>query len=57
MPKDPMSMFGGLMLSCIRDEYTKQEMGAVLEGALFMTLGICASLVTTYLLSLVGILL
>jgi len=57
MPRDPMSTFGGLILCCIRDNYVEQEMGTVLEGAIFMALGVCASVVTTYVLSLVGILL
>jgi hypothetical protein len=57
MAKDPMSSFGKLMLRCISDEYVQQEMTVVLEGILFLALGVCASLATTYLLSLAGILL
>jgi hypothetical protein len=57
MTKDPMSSFGKLMLGCISDEYTRQERGVVLDGILFLALGACASLATTYLLSLAGILL
>ena len=57
MTKDPMSSFGNLMLGCISDEYVRQERRVVLEGVLFLSLGICASLATTYLLSLAGILL
>jgi hypothetical protein len=57
MARDPMSSFGKLMLRCIRDEYVRQERRVVLEGVLFLALGICASLATTYLLSLAGILL
>jgi len=57
MPKDPMSSFGGLMLGCISDEYTKYDSGNVLESVLFLALGVCASIVTTYVLSLAGILL
>jgi hypothetical protein len=57
MVKDPMSSFGKLMLGCISDEYIRQDMGVVVEGVLFLALGVCASLVTTYLLSLAGILL
>jgi hypothetical protein len=52
-----MSRFGKLMLGCISDEYMQQEGRVVLEGVLFLTLGVCASLATTYLLSLAGILL
>jgi hypothetical protein len=57
MAKDPMSSFGNLMLGCISDEYVQQERRVVLEGILFLALGLGASLVTTYLLSLAGILL
>jgi hypothetical protein len=57
MTKDPMSSFGNLMLGCISDEYVREERRVVLEGVLFLALGICASLATTYLLSLAGILL
>ena len=57
MPKDPMSSFGDLMLSCISDEYAPREKGAVLEGVLFLALGVAASVATTYLLSLAGVLL
>jgi hypothetical protein len=56
MPKDPMSSFGNLMSGCINDEYT-QENGVVLTEVIFLALGVCASVVTTYLLSLAGILL
>jgi len=57
MPKDPMSSFGNLMLVCISDEYTQRERRMVLEQVLFLALGVCASVVTTYLLSYAGILL
>jgi hypothetical protein len=57
MPKDPMSSFGNLMLGCISDEYTQEERKLVLDEILFLALGVCASVMTTYLLSLAGILL
>jgi hypothetical protein len=57
MAKDPMSSFGNLMLGCISDDYIRQERRVVLEGVLFLVLGVCASLATTYLLSLAGVLL
>ncbi len=57
MARDPMSSFGKLMLGCISDEYLRPERRVVLEGVLFLTLGICTSVATTYLLSLAGILL
>jgi len=52
-----MSSFGGLMLGCISDEYTRHEKGTFWESVLFLALGVCTSVVTTYLLSLAGILL
>ncbi|MGD0319888.1 MAG: hypothetical protein ABSB56_09370 [Nitrososphaerales archaeon] len=57
MARDPMSYFGKLMLGCISDEYVRPDKGVVLEGVLFLALGVCASVATTYLLSLAGILL
>jgi hypothetical protein len=57
MAKDPMSSFGKLMLGCISDEYIRQDRRVVLDGVLFLLLGVCTSLATTYLLSLAGILL
>jgi len=52
-----MSSFGNLMLGCISDEYIPQERMVVLEGVLFLALGVCASLATTYMLSLARVLL
>lgn len=52
-----MSSFGNLMLGCISDEYIQQERMVVLEGVLFLALGVCASLATTYMLSLARVLL
>ena len=52
-----MSSFGKLMLGCISDEHMQQENRVVLEGVLFLVLGVCTSIATTYLLSLAGILL
>lgn len=56
MPPDPASMFGHLLSSCIRDEYTEQDRRTILESAAFLALGAASSLVTTYVLSLAGIL-
>jgi len=57
MPKDPMSSFGDLTAVCISDEYARDEKGTVLESILFLIMGLGASIATTYLLSLAGILL
>jgi len=52
---DPLSMFGGLMRSCIRDDYEKDR-GVVVESVVVMILGIASSVLTTYLLSTLGVL-
>ncbi len=55
MSEDPSSIFGSLMLGCIRDEYAHDDKGVLVEGAVFLVLGVFASVATTYLLSLAGI--
>ena len=55
MARDPMSTFGNLMLGCISDEYKPKERAVAIEGVVFLALGVCASVATTYLLSLAGI--
>ena len=57
MPPDPGSIFGGLLAGCIRDDYVEYKDRAAAEGLLFLLLGAVSSVVTTYLLSLAGILL
>ena len=56
MPQDPSSTFGGLLAGCISDAYQKRDRKALAEGVLFMTLGAVCSVVTTYALSLAGLL-
>lgn len=56
MPKDPGSLFGNLLSVCIRDEYAK-EPKVLVQGVLLLLLGACSSVVTTYVLTLAGILL
>ncbi|MDA4124586.1 MAG: hypothetical protein OK438_03945 [Thaumarchaeota archaeon] len=55
MSQDPASIFGGLMLGCIRDRYVGEGRRVLVEGAVSLALGLCASVATTYLLSLAGI--
>ncbi len=55
MSQDPGSIFGSLMLGCIRDEYTHEERRALLEGVAFLVFGLCSSVATAYLLSLTGV--
>jgi len=55
LPQDPGSIFGGLLAGCIRDEYLKEERKMLAEGVLFVILGACTSVLTTYLLSLAGV--
>jgi hypothetical protein len=57
LPPDPGSIFGGLLAGCIRDDYLKDDNRFVAESALFLVLGAVSSLVTTYLLSAVGVML
>ncbi|HXW37502.1 MAG TPA: hypothetical protein VEJ36_06350 [Nitrososphaerales archaeon] len=54
MPDDPVSVFGGLLQACIRDDYVT-ERGVLAEGVLFMVAGIAASIATTYVLATHGI--
>jgi len=56
LPQDPGSTFGGLLAGCIRDDYLKEDRRMVTEGVLFVILGACSSVFTTYILSLAGIL-
>ncbi len=56
MVPDPASMFGRLTSACIRDEYVEQDRKSVVEGVAFILLGAFSSILTTYFLSLAGIL-
>ena len=56
MSRDPGSIFGGLFSVCIRDEYVKLDRKFVAEGVLCLILGAASSIVTTYVLSLAGVL-
>jgi hypothetical protein len=57
MPRDPGSIFGGLLSRCISDEYHQQERKILAEGVVFLVVGAFSSVATTYLLSMAGILL
>ena len=57
MPPEPGSIFGGLLARCIRDVYVKDDSKLAAEGVLFVILGAVSSVLTTYFLSLAGILL
>ncbi len=56
MGPDPGAIFGGLMRGCISDSYLKKDKGVILESALSLILGIASSIVTTYVLAAVGLL-
>lgn len=56
MPRDPGSIFNGLLSVCVSDEYVK-ERGLLAEGVLFVFLGVASSFATTYLLTAAGLLL
>jgi len=53
---DPGSIFGGLFSVCIRDRYTKEDRKIIAEGVLFLVFGAVSSVLTTYALSLAGVL-
>ena len=55
MTPDPMAIFGGLLRGCISDRYLPSDKAAALEGVTFVFFGLCSSLVTTYVLSTVGV--
>lgn len=56
MPQDPGSVFGGLLSVCVSDQYLR-EPRVLMEGVLFMILGIGCSVATTVVLSAAGLLL
>jgi hypothetical protein len=56
LPGDPGSIFGGLFAACIRDDYAKEDRKVIAEGVVFFILGAASSVLTTYILSLAGIL-
>ena len=56
LPRDPGSIFGGLLAACIRDDYVKSGRNLATEGMIFVLLGVCSSVVTSYLLSVAGVL-
>ncbi|MBI3841488.1 MAG: hypothetical protein HY297_06030 [Thaumarchaeota archaeon] len=54
MPPDPGSIFGSLLRGCISDVYLKGDRKDYVESAVFLSLGVCSSIATTYALSLAG---
>jgi hypothetical protein len=56
LPRDPGSIFGGLLNVCVRDDYVR-ERRLLTEGVLFVLLGVVSSFATTYLLTMAGLLL
>jgi len=56
LSRDPGSIFGGLFSVCIRDDHFKEDRKLVAEGVLCLVVGALSSVVTTYILSLAGIL-
>jgi len=53
---DPGSIFGGLFSVCIRDNYVREDRQTMVEGVLFVILGLLSGAASTYFLSLAGIL-
>ncbi|MDV3276975.1 MAG: hypothetical protein LYZ69_00735 [Nitrososphaerales archaeon] len=56
MTKDPMTTFGSLLRSCIREDDQRKNGRAVLEGATLLLLGMASSVLTSYALSVLGVL-
>ena len=56
MTRDPGSIFGGLFSVCIRDDYVKEDRKVMAEGVVFVILALLSGAVTTYVLSLAGLL-
>jgi hypothetical protein len=55
MPDDPMTIFGPLLSVCV-SEGERRKGSEVLESVVLVMLGLGCSLVTTYLLSALGVL-
>jgi hypothetical protein len=53
MSKDPSSFFGGLLETCIRDDYVRRG-DPLKESVVFTILGIGCSVLTLYAFSLLG---
>ena len=57
MPPEPGAIFGSLLARCIRDDYAEEDSKKVAEGVAFLVLGAVCSVLTTYFLSMAGLLL
>ena len=57
MPPEPGAIFGSLLAKCIRDDYAEEDSKKVAEGVAFLVLGAVCSVLTTYFLSMAGLLL
>ena len=56
MVPDPLTMFGGLLRSCIREDSDADDKKILKEGVAFLLLGSATSLVTTYVVASLGLL-
>ena len=57
MPPEPGAIFGSLLTKCIREDHFDDDTKKVAEGVAVMMLGAFCSVLTTYLLSMSGLLL
>ncbi len=57
MPPEPGAIFGSLLAKCIGDDYAEEDSKKVAEGVAFLVLGAVCSVLTTYFLSMAGLLL
>jgi hypothetical protein len=55
MVQDPLSVFGSLLGVCVSEEDSRDRSG-VAEGAVLFLLGVGSSVLTTYILAALGIL-
>jgi hypothetical protein len=55
MPSDPMTLFGGLMRACIREDET-EDRKVLTESLVFLIAGVACSVLTTYVLASLNIL-
>jgi hypothetical protein len=53
LSEEPSSVFAGLSRGCIRDEYVSDD-NMVRDGVLFTFLGVACSVLTVYVLSVLG---
>jgi hypothetical protein len=54
--QDPLSVFGALLHGCIREDNQADDRKLLKEGVAFLLLGVVSSVVTTYVVASLGLL-